>query len=393
MVESINNIFGIVKNPYNLKLSAGGSSGGEAALLASKGSILASGTDGGGSLRFPAAFCGVCKSVSWLITRALGAIHRTTFLTRRIGSFKPSRERMPGRGVSAPRSGSESVNAGLGPLAKTVAGLELWIRAQLASEPWNEISGCIPMPWDIAKAQRCSKRMKFAVVWDDGVVKPTPPVTVSANFCWHDLEHILTSSIQRALEMTVAALSKAGHTIVSLPKERIFPLHRRSLACTMLSNVQDGGRTVMKHINASGEPVIPRTAVGSDASALTAAEVFANHLLRAELSSEYNELWHEFGMDAILAPAVAHPANPHGQYISNSYATVYNMLDYVTGTVPVTTVDEQLDQADDEWYQGEVYETIEPIRFPYDRGDREMKQLCKRTYPSCFSSQRICETR
>ena len=64
MVESINNIFGTVKNPHNLKLSVGGSSGGEAALLAAKGSILASGTDGGGSLRFPAAFCGVCKLIS-----------------------------------------------------------------------------------------------------------------------------------------------------------------------------------------------------------------------------------------------------------------------------------------------------------------------------------------
>ena len=300
---------------------------------------------------------------------------------------------MPGRGVSAPRSGSESVNAGLGPLAKTVAGMELWLRAQLESEPWNEIPGCIPMPWDSTRAQRPSKKLKFAVVWDDGVVKPTPPVTVSVpkssniymTGCF-DLRRNLTRFVQRALRMTIEALSKGGHEVVPLPRERIFPLHRRSLACTMLSNVQDGGRTVMKHINASGEPVVPRTAVGSDASALTAEEVFSNHLLRAELASEYNDLWHEFSMDAIVAPAVAHPANPHGQYISNSYATVYNMLDYVAGTVPVTTVDEQLDNADHEWYHGEVYETIEPVRFPYDRGDREMKQLCKNTHTLRSSS-------
>lgn len=61
MVESINNIFGSVKNPYNLALSVGGSSGGEACLVAAKGSILGSGTDGGGFLRFPAAHCGLCK--------------------------------------------------------------------------------------------------------------------------------------------------------------------------------------------------------------------------------------------------------------------------------------------------------------------------------------------
>jgi amidase len=56
----------------------------------------------------------------------------------------------------------------------------------------------------------------------------------------------------------------------------------------MLSNAQDRGRTVLHHMAASGEPVVPRTAVGSDASALTAEEIFANHLLRARLAGEYD---------------------------------------------------------------------------------------------------------
>lgn len=61
MVESINNVFGTSKNPCNLALSVGGSSGGEAGLVAARGSILGSATDGGGSIRFPAAFCGLCE--------------------------------------------------------------------------------------------------------------------------------------------------------------------------------------------------------------------------------------------------------------------------------------------------------------------------------------------
>lgn len=61
MVESTNNVFGTTKNPYNLALSVGGSSGGEAGLVAARGSVLATGTDGGGSIRFPAAFCGLCE--------------------------------------------------------------------------------------------------------------------------------------------------------------------------------------------------------------------------------------------------------------------------------------------------------------------------------------------
>ena len=180
MVESINNIFGTVKNPRNLKLSVGGSSGGEGALLAAKGSILGSGTDGGGSLRFPAAFCGVCKSIHLhQMTRLCPSPSgRLQVLIGALGSFKPSKERMPGRGVSGPRSGSESVNAGLGPLAKTVAGLELWLRAQLEIEPWNEIPGCLPMPWNFTEAQRCTKKLTVGVILDDGIVQPTPPVTV-----------------------------------------------------------------------------------------------------------------------------------------------------------------------------------------------------------------------
>jgi amidase len=101
----------------------------------------------------------------------------------------------------------------------------------------------------------------------------------------------------------------------------------------MLSNIQDGGRTILKHIEASGEPVVPRKAVGSGASDLTAKEVFDNHIIGGVLVGEYEGLWREFGMDAILASAVPHPAPPHGKYISNSYATIYNMLDYVTGSI------------------------------------------------------------
>ena len=57
--ETINNIIGQTLNPHNQLLSCGGSSGGEAALKALRGSIVGVGTDIGGSVRIPAAFCGV----------------------------------------------------------------------------------------------------------------------------------------------------------------------------------------------------------------------------------------------------------------------------------------------------------------------------------------------
>lgn len=56
MMETINNVWGETNNAYHRGTSSGGSSGGEGALLAMKGSPLGIGTDIGGSIRIPSAF-------------------------------------------------------------------------------------------------------------------------------------------------------------------------------------------------------------------------------------------------------------------------------------------------------------------------------------------------
>ncbi|KAE9548648.1 hypothetical protein FO519_008139 [Halicephalobus sp. NKZ332] len=57
--ESNNQLFGRTKNPYDLRRAAGGSSGGEGALIAAAGSVIGIGSDIGGSIRIPSIFNGI----------------------------------------------------------------------------------------------------------------------------------------------------------------------------------------------------------------------------------------------------------------------------------------------------------------------------------------------
>lgn len=57
--ECSNPLWGRTTNPWNKDYTCGGSSGGEAAVLALDGSALGVGSDIGGSLRIPTSYCGV----------------------------------------------------------------------------------------------------------------------------------------------------------------------------------------------------------------------------------------------------------------------------------------------------------------------------------------------
>src|ERR687897_180881 len=60
-IETENPVYGRTANPYDLARTPGGSSGGEAAIVAAQGSPFGLGTDSGASVRLPAHFCGLAS--------------------------------------------------------------------------------------------------------------------------------------------------------------------------------------------------------------------------------------------------------------------------------------------------------------------------------------------
>src|SRR5256885_15810863 len=70
--NTFNEVFGVTRNPWNPAFTPGGSTGGGAVALATGLGPLAQGTDLGGSLRLPAAVCGV---VGFRTPPGLGPVH------------------------------------------------------------------------------------------------------------------------------------------------------------------------------------------------------------------------------------------------------------------------------------------------------------------------------
>ena len=82
--ETDNLIYGRTNNPYDLTRTPGGSSGGEAAIVAACGSPLGLGTDAGGSIRIPAHYCGLAA-----IKPTSGRVPRTGQFPLPLGARNP----------------------------------------------------------------------------------------------------------------------------------------------------------------------------------------------------------------------------------------------------------------------------------------------------------------
>ncbi|MCP4968359.1 MAG: amidase [bacterium] len=171
--SSENHWYGAVHNPWDENLSPGGSSGGSGAAVASGAAAAALGTDTGGSVRVPAALCGVV-------------------------GLKVTHGRVPLTGVFPLAPSLDTV----GPLARTVAGTSAIYRAIAGfdrTDPWSAPQ--------LVRAPQGPLRIAETVI---GVPHP-----------WVDLRQ--TESVAAAFAATVDALRNAGARIVDLDLPDVVP--------------------------------------------------------------------------------------------------------------------------------------------------------------------------
>jgi Asp-tRNA(Asn)/Glu-tRNA(Gln) amidotransferase A subunit family amidase len=157
--ESDNLLTGKTSNPWNLAYSSGGSSGGEAAAIAAGCAMGGVGSDGGGSIRVPAHFCGIC-------------------------GLKPTPGRIPATGHFPSGAGAFGWIGVVGPMARTIADVR---------QLFNVIAG--PDPGDALSA-------------------PVPPLSKSANNLRGLRVGILESAaLGQATQETVAAVARIAQSL------------------------------------------------------------------------------------------------------------------------------------------------------------------------------------
>jgi Asp-tRNA(Asn)/Glu-tRNA(Gln) amidotransferase A subunit family amidase len=169
--ETDNLLYGRTNNPYDVERTAGGSSGGEAAAIASGMSAGGVGSDGGGSIRVPAHFCGIC-------------------------GLKPT----PGRISCAghfPKAGGPFATIGVvGPMARTVADLQLLFGVMAG---WDE--------GDLRDGDPSSAPVPVREVLDKDVV------SMPVGFFENDGRTPVTTETRAAVANAASLLWKAGFRV------------------------------------------------------------------------------------------------------------------------------------------------------------------------------------
>lgn len=301
IAESYNNVWDYTSSPWNRDTSSGGSSGGEGALLAFKGSPLGVGTDIGGSIRIPAALSGIY-------------------------ALKPSFGRFPTYGSRSGMPGQEAVRSINGPMSSSLEACKLWCSAVVGSQPWLRDPYVVPIPW---REVQLPEQLCFGMIVDNGLVRPTPPV-------------------QRALRETKAALEAAGHKVVE------WTPYGAAQSKSLLERffVGDGGAKISETIRQGGEPwPLGLEAFQEASAALKSSPPLVGDLwtLQAERSAYAKKALDHWmasaeltgtgrPFDGVISPVSAYASCPKYTYEHVTYTSMWNITDQSSAVFPVSHV-------------------------------------------------------
>ena len=242
-----NPVWGATGNPFNPTLNAGGSSGGSAAALATDMLPLATGSDTGGSLRIPAALCGVV-------------------------GLRPS----PGLVVNDARPLGWSVISVLGPMARNVADLRLMLDACIGLDARDALS-YDPTPAAVATGPVDLSTLRIGFTEDFGVCAVDP-------------------AIRRAFLKRVQALAGVVARCEPVPMDlgdtdRVFDVLRaESFYAGLATTLQQAPETLAPHVRANVEM----------AGRMTLADRAGAHLAQTRIARQFAKAFERF--DLILAP-------------------------------------------------------------------------------------------
>ncbi|KAK8000395.1 amidase [Apiospora arundinis] len=299
--DSDNHLFGRTLNPRNLRLTAGGSTGGEGALLALRGSVLGVGTDIGGSIRVPS----VCNGIYGL---------------------RPSVGVVPHGGVrDVTVPGTVGVMSSAGPMATSMRDISLFLRTIMKAETWRYDSTAVSIPWGNMNPKK--ERLRIGLVEDDGLYTPSPPV-------------------RRGLKEAADILrGRSDVEIIPIALPNVGQIYQDLLSYYTLT----GSDYYFEQFGRTGEPLVPSLAALTPLLAspgTTLKGFFDLNVRRAEAAKTYLSLFRDNGLDAILMPPAPHTAVPLDTWSTITYTGLWNYLDYPAVVIPVDQVREE-DAPDD----------------------------------------------
>jgi fatty acid amide hydrolase len=321
--ESDNPVYGRTNNPWNLERAPGGSSGGQAAIIAAGGAPLGLGTDIGGSIRVPATSCGVV-------------------------GMKPTAGRTDDPGRYSVAIGQRAIVSQIGVLARTVDDAELGLRVMTEGGA-PDGSPTFPLG-DSAGVDVANLRVAYYT--DDGTFTVAP-------------------AVRRAVIEAAGALAGRGAQVTEW--NPFQPERGADLFFGVLG--ADGGASERRMLGGDKrDPRIAQLLLLASAPRLVVASLVGG--LRAGGQRRLAAIARNFGyhdtarywrlveeqmdyrrdflraldsdeggpFDVIVCPAFSLPALRHGAskdlVTAGGYAILYNVLGYPTGVVPVTRVRE-----------------------------------------------------